>query len=348
MRFTGLRRGFRVWVLVSGISALSLLPGTQARAGALLDTVVARGTLHCGVSEGIPGFSMAHDDRWKGLDVDYCRALATALFADADAVKYLPLSVKNRFEALKSGQVDVLARNSTWTIAREAEFGIAFAGILFFDGQGFLTRREDGARYALELGGSKVCVKPDTTTALNIANYFALNAMEYTQVPVQDFDAMKKAFEAGTCDVVSSDQSQLFALRAGLEDPASALVLPEFISKEPLSPAVAATDTQWLLLARLVLALLINAEEMNIHSGNVAQIADIARSAPVRGLLDLDGRFAKHLGLRPGWAPRVLEAVGNYGELFNRNLGKGSQLGLKRGQNALWNRGGLLYAPRID
>ena len=324
------------------------LPGAFAQAGPLLEAIKERGVVRCGVSDGIPGFSIEREGRWTGLDADYCRALAAALLGDADAVQFTPLGVSERFEALRDGQVDVLSRNSTWTLAREAQFGIAFVGILFFDGQGFLTRRAGGARYALELGGSRVCVKPDTTSARNLTNYFATNAMSYTAVPVDDFDAMQRAFDANECDVVSSDQSQLHALRTRLADPSSARVLPEFISKEPLAPAVAASDPRWLLLARLVLAVLVNADEIGIDSSNVAKIATVARSSEVRGLLDLDGRFVEHLGLAPGWAQRMLKAVGNYGEMFERNLGAPGTLELKRGQNALWNRGGLLYAPRIE
>lgn len=326
----------------------SAQPEAAAQAGTLLEAIKSRGAVRCGVSEGIPGFSIERDGRWTGLDADFCRALAAALLGKADAVQFTPLGVSGRFEALRDGRVDVLSRNSTWTLAREAQFGIAFVGILFFDGQGFLARRDGGARYALELGGARVCVKPDTTTARNLANYFATNAMAFTAVPVDGFDAMQRAFDAGECDVVSSDQSQLHALRTRLADPSSARVLPEFISKEPLAPAVSAADPHWLLFARLVLAVLVNAEEMGIDSTNVAKIATLARSSEVRGLLDLDGRFVAHLGLAPGWVQRMLQAVGNYGEVFERNLGAAGTLQLKRGQNAPWNRGGLLYAPRID
>lgn len=280
-----------------GAALLLVAPVPGAKAGALLDAVKSRGTLRCGVSEGIPGFSSERDGRWAGLDVDYCRALAVALFGKADAVAYVPLGTTARFAALREGRLDVLSRNTTWTFAREAEHGIAFAGILFFDGQGFLARRESGARYALELDDAKVCVKPETTSARNLANYFAINDMGYEAVLVDGFEAMKQTFEAGGCDVVTSDQSQLHVLRASLADPDAARVLPEFISKEPLSPAVPASDAQWLLLARLVVALLINAEELGIDSRNAARIAQLAESDEVRGLLDLDGRFAKHLGL---------------------------------------------------
>jgi general L-amino acid transport system substrate-binding protein len=324
------------------------LPTAPVQAGALLDAIKSRGALRCGVSEGIPGFSIERAGRWTGLDADYCRALAAALLGDADAVQFRPLGVSERFEALRDGRVDVLSRNSTWTLAREAQFDIAFVGILFFDGQGFLARRERGPRYALELGGSRVCVKPDTTSARNLVNYFATNAMAFTPVPVDGFDAMQRAFETGECDAVTSDQSQLHALRSRLADPSTARVLPEFISKEPLAPAVPASDPHWLLFARLVLAVLVNAEEIGIDSGNVAKIASVARSVEVRGLLDLDGRFVAHLGLQPGWAQRMLQSVGNYGEMFERNLGASGTLQLERGQNAPWNRGGLLYAPRID
>jgi len=337
--------------LATALLALpALLLGTApaASAGEILDAVKSRGVVRCGVSEGIPGFSIERSGRWTGLDADYCRALAVAALGDQDAVAFTPLGVKQRFDALRAGRIDVLARNSTWTIAREAEHRIAFVGVLFFDGQGFLARREAGPRYALELGGARVCVKPATTSERNLANYFALHAMDFEPVPVEDFDGMRRAFESGACDVVTSDQSQLHALRITLAEPESARVLPEFISKEPLSPAVPAADADWRLLARLVLAVVINAEELGIDAANVRRIAGIATSSEVRGLLDVDGRFAERLGLARGWAIDLVETLGNYGELFERNLGDASALGLSRGQNALWNRGGLLYAPRVD
>ena len=316
-------------------------------AGPVADAIKARGALRCGVSEGIPGFSIEVEGRWQGLDVDYCRALALAVLGNPEALELVPLSAAARFGALRAGKIDVLSRNTTWTFAREAEHGIAFAGILFFDGQGFLARR-DGAVYALQLDGAKVCVKPGTTSERNLANYFAMNGMQYTVVPVEDFDTMRAEFESGACDVVTSDQSQLHALRTTLKDPTAARVLPEFISKEPLAPAVAAGDQDWLFLARLVLAVLINAEEQGIDSQNVEQVAAVAKSGQIRGLLDLDERFGKQLGLPSGWAHKLIATLGNYGEIFERNLGENTVMGLKRGQNAAWNQGGLLYAPRVD
>jgi len=344
---TSSRPGVALASLLLAAAGLVAAP-PAAHAGAVLDGVKSRAVLRCGVSEGIPGFSIQRDGRWRGLDVDYCRALATAALGKPDAIEFVPLGVKGRFEALRDGRIDVLSRNSTWTFAREAEYGIAFAGILFFDGQGFLARVEDGPRYALELDGASVCVKPGTTTERNLANFFTRHEMHYTAVAVDGFDGMRKAFEAGECAVATSDQSQLHALRVSLADPASARVLPEFISKEPLAPAVAASDTDWLLLARLVLAVLINSEERGIDSANVTDIAKVAKSDEIRGLLDLDGRFVKRLGLAEGWVARVLVTVGNYGEIFARNLGPDTPLELERGQNAPWNRGGLLYAPRVE
>ncbi|MCB1738966.1 MAG: amino acid ABC transporter substrate-binding protein [Gammaproteobacteria bacterium] len=340
------RPGALLWSVVLTFALGLVAPASSA--GTAIDAIKARGSLRCGVSEGIPGFSQRVQSRWQGLDVDYCRALAMALLADPDAVEFLPLDVQGRFEALRDGRIDVLSRNSTWTLSREADYGISFVGILFFDGQGFLARRDGGARYALELGGARICVKPGTTSERKLANYFATQSMQYEPVPVADFEAMKSAFEGGACDVVSSDQSQLHALRISLGEPSSARVLPEFISKEPLSPAVRNDDADWALLARLVLAVLVNAEEAGVDSANVKRIAGMARSQEIRGLLDLDGRFSKRLGLADGWAPGMLEKLGNYAEIFERNLGAGSELGLKRGQNALWSVGGLLYAPRID
>ena len=341
------RRGGK-WLgaILVTVATVVLSPG--APAGSVLDEVKSRGKLRCGVSEGIPGFSIESNGRWQGLDADYCRALAVAVLGDPEAVEFTPLGADARFEALREGSIDVLSRNSTWTLAREVDFGIAFVGILFFDGQGFLARRDSSARFALELDGASICVKPNTTSEHNLANYFAVNGMKFKLVPAEDFDAMRASFESGACEVATSDQSQLHALRVALEDPNSAKVLPEFISKEPLSPAVAVGDPQWVLIGRLVLAVLINADELGISSRNVDQIASVAASAQVRGLLDLDDRFAKQLGLASGWARKLLSTVGNYGELFERNLGANTPLKLKRGQNAPWNQGGLLYAPRIE
>jgi general L-amino acid transport system substrate-binding protein len=318
---------------------------SDAFAGATLDSVKKKGFVQCGVNTGLPGFSAADDQgNWKGLDVDLCRAVAAAVLGDADAVKFTPLTAKERFTALQSGEIDVLSRNTTWTLTRDSSLGIHFAGVTYYDGQGFLVKRDLGVRSALELDGAAVCVLAGTTTELNLADYFRANRMKYEPVVFENSDQTIGGFEAGRCDVLTSDQSQLYALRIKLKDPESTMVLPEVISKEPLGPAVSQGDDEWLNLVKWTIFALINAEELGVTSSNVDTMKG-STDPGVKRLLGMSGGTGTGFDLEDDWAYKVVKQVGNYGEIFERNLGEGSPLGIARGLNALWSRGGIQYAP---
>ena len=320
---------------------------TGAFAGATLDAVKAKGFVQCGVSTGLPGFSSADDKgQWSGLDVDVCRAVAAAIFGNADAVKYSPLTAKERFTALQSGEIDMLSRNTTWTLTRDSSLGLNFAGVNYYDGQGFLVSKNLGVKSALELDGATACIQAGTTTELNMADYFRANNMQYQAVTFDKSDETVKAFEAGRCDVLTSDQSQLYALRIQLKNPDSAMVLPEVISKEPLGPVVRQGDDDWFNVVRWSLYAMLNAEELGITSANVDEMKESA-DPNVRRLLGLEGIKGKGLGLDDAWAYHIVKGVGNYGEAFERNVGQGSALKISRGLNALWNKGGVQYAPPI-
>lgn len=325
--------------------ALALAAGS-ARAGSTFDAVKTRGFVKCGVNTGLPGFSVADEKGvWKGMDVDVCRAVAAAMFGDASKVKFTPLTAKERFTALQSGEIDVLSRNTTWTLTRDGGLGLDFTGISYIDGQGFLVRKKLGVKSAQELSGATVCVGSGTTTELNLADYFTLHKMKFTPVVYDTSDETVKAFAAGRCDVLTSDQSQLYALRIKLAEPDSAIVLPEVISKEPLGPAVRRGDDEWFKLVRWTLFAMLNAEEVGVDSHNAEQML-ASKNPDVRRLLGAD--VIKHgLGVRDDWAYQVVKQVGNYGEVFERNVGSGSPLKIARGQNALWTGGGLMYAPPI-
>jgi len=325
-----------LWLLTAALPSWVAVAGT-------LDDVRARGALRCGVSEGIPGFSeRTGADEWRGLDIDLCRAVTVAVLGQDGKMVPVPLNAKTRFAALKQGQVDVLIRNTTWTLGREVEHDFAFAGINYFDGQGFLTRQKEGLRSAIQLSKPLICVKAGTEAQFHAERYFQRLGVTARFVVADDFDGLRKGFAEGKCDVVSADQSQLHGLRPLLR---GTVVLPEFITKEPLGPVVRADDPAWFKIVKLTLALLVNAEELGIDSGNVVRVAKVAESESVRGTLDLDGYFEGRLRLSPHWARNVIEQIGNYGESFHRNLGRGSVLHIGRGQNALWSDGGLLYAP---
>ena len=315
-----------------------------AHAGATFEAVKKKGFVQCGVNVGLPGFSVADEKGvWKGIDVDVCRAIAAAVFGDASKVKFTPLTAKERFTALQSGEVDVLSRNTTWTVTREGGQGIVFTGITYIDGQGFLVNKKLGVQSALKLDGATVCVGSGTTTELNLADYFALHKMKFKAVVYDTSDETAKGFAAGRCDVLTSDQSQLYAIRIKLADPASAVVLPEVISKEPLGPAVRQGDQEWFNIVRWTLFAMLDAEELGVSSANVDQMKQ-SKNPDIRRLLGVE--VIKHgLGLPDDWAYKVVKQVGNYGEMFERNVGSGSPLKISRGQNALWTKGGLQYAP---
>jgi general L-amino acid transport system substrate-binding protein len=316
-----------------------------AHAGSL-DDVKARGTLRCGVNGELPGLS--HKDAkgaWHGLDVDFCRAVAAATLGKAEKVEFVPLSNSDRFDALRQGEVDLLSRNTTWTLSRDLDLGMAFVGILYHDGQGFMVPRATNILSVMELSRKRICAVEDSTSPGNAEAFFTRNRMQLELVPVKDADASKAAYLAGKCDAITADHAQLHALRTELGEAHANRILPEVISKEPLSPAVRQGDHVWFDIVRWTLFLLIDAEEAGIDSSNVDEARMLAKTAEVRGLLDVDGKTAHMLGVEPGWSYRVIKQVGNYAEIFERNLGDQSPLKIKRGLNALWRDGGILYAP---
>lgn len=325
---------------------LAMAPG-QTAAGATLDLVRAKGFVQCGVSQGLPGFSFTDDaGNWRGLDVDICRAVAAAVLGDAGKVKYTPLSGKERFAALQSGEIDILSRNTTWTMTRDTALGLHFAAVVYHDGQGLMVRRKLDVSSALELSHATICTQTGTTTELNIADFFRSRKMPYELVVFEKADEALQAYQAGRCDVFTADVSQLYAFRLKLSQPDDHMILPEVISKEPLSPAVRQGDDQWFNIVKWTVFALINAEELNITSANVEDMKK-SDNPEVRRLLGVEGEFGAKLGLDNDWAARTIKAVGNYGEIFERNVGQGSPLKIERGINRLWNRNGILYAPPI-
>jgi general L-amino acid transport system substrate-binding protein len=326
------------------LAAVSFHAG--AAAAATLDAVKQRGTLVCGVSEGILGFSAPTDKAWAGFDVDLCRALAAAIFGDAGKVRYVSLNANDRFTALRSGTIDVLSRNSTWTMSRETELKLVFPAITYFDGQGFLVRRTLPAASSLELDNAKVCVQSGTTTELNLVDYFRANHMRLQAVEFESATEAARAYDAGRCDVFTSDVSQLYAERLGLAKPDDHVILPDIISKEPLGPAVRQGDEQWADIVKWTVFALINAEELGVSSATIEQATTSAKPE-VKRLVGTDGNFGEQMGLTKDWAARIVRQVGNYGEVFERNVGTESRLGIPRGLNHLWSTGGILYAPPI-
>jgi general L-amino acid transport system substrate-binding protein len=309
-----------------------------------LDSVKSKGHVQCGVSTGLPGFSLADENgKWKGLDVDVCRAIAAAVLGDSSKVKFTPLTAKERFTALQSGEIDVLSRNTTWTLTRDASLGLNFAGVNYYDGQGFMVSKSLGVKSALELNGAAVCLQSGTTTELNLSDYFSSNNMEYKSINYDTSDATVKGFEAGRCDVLTSDQSQLYALRIKLENPKSAIVLPEVISKEPLGPVVRQGDDKWFNIVKWSLMAMVNAEELGLTSTNIDGMKDTNNPAVQR----LMGGQGEKLGLDDDWSYNIVKQVGNYGESFEANIGVNTPLAIARGLNDLWSRGGLQYAPPV-
>jgi general L-amino acid transport system substrate-binding protein len=319
---------------------------SQTAAAATLDDVKARGTLRCGVNGAVPGLSYQDEGGgWSGLDVDFCRAVAAGVLGNRDDVEFVPVGLKDRMSALSDGRIDLLARNTTWTLARDLSHGMTFAGILYHDGQGFMVSRDSGLMSTLELGGKRICALAGSTAPDNAKRYFTRHRMELELSTFDDINAAMQAYLGGKCDALTSDQSQLFSLRTRLQDPRSQRVLPEVISKEPLGPAVRKGDDRWFDIVRWTLYLLVDAEELGIDSTNVDRVREQAQGDEARLLLDVEDHTAKLLALEPGWSHRVIRQVGNYSEIFERNLGSQSTLKIKRGLNALWRDGGLLYAP---
>ena len=332
-------------ILLAG--AASLAAATVAQAGTL-DDVRAKGFVQCGVSQGLPGFSNADDaGNWTGIDVDLCRAVAAAVFGDAEAVKFTPLSAKQRFTALSSGEVDILSRNTTWTMTRDTQLGLNFAGVNYYDGQGMMVPTALGVSSATELDGANICTNTGTTTELNITDYFRENGMSFNLVAFEKADEVVAAYDAGRCDVYTTDRSGLAAQRTKLTAPDSHMVLPEIISKEPLGPVVRQGDDNWFNIVRWSLNAMINAEELGVDSSNVNQMTYNDNSPAIDRLIGKEGKFGEELGLSADWAYQIIRQVGNYAESYERNVGPNTPLKLDRGVNALWSQGGILYAAPI-
>jgi len=325
-------------------SALAVSAGSVS--AATLDDVIGKGHVQCGVSQGLPGFSNFDDKgNWSGVDVDICRAVAAAIFGDDSKVKYTPLSAKERFTALQSGEIDVLSRNTTWTATRDTALGLNFAGVNYYDGQGFMVRSDLGVNSALELSGASICTNTGTTTELNVSDYFRANGMDYEVVAFEKADEVVAAYDGGRCDVYTTDQSGLYAQRIKLKDPSAHKVLPEVISKEPLGPVVRQGDDQWFNIVKWSLFCMVNAEELGVTSGNAMMKAKGDNPA-VKRLMGQEGSFGENLGVAPTWCANIVSSVGNYGESFARNLSI-DPLNIQRGVNELWSKGGLQYAPPI-
>lgn len=328
--------------------ALTLTVGLSAAASAAtLDDVRMRGALKCGVNQDLAGFSSPRaGGKWVGFDVDFCRAVAAAIFDDPDKVEFVPLTTSERFDALLSGKIDLLSRNSTWTMGREAGLGLTFVGVTYYDGQGFMVPRSAGRFSSLELDASKICVQAATTSEANLADYFAANNMTYEAVVTESPTDTTAAYREGRCDVIASDISQLYAERLRLPDRDDHLILPDTISKEPLGPAVRRDDPQWATLVKWVFFALLNAEELGVGLDTIEE-AKTSEKPSIRRLLGSEGNFGQTLGLDNSWAANILESVGNYGDIYDRNLGTGSEFGIPRGLNQLWSLGGIQYAPPI-
>jgi general L-amino acid transport system substrate-binding protein len=318
----------------------------SAQAGAVYDGVKSKGFVQCGVNvSGLPGFATVDaSNNWSGIDVDLCKAVAAAVLGDATKVKYTPLNAKERFTALQSGEIDILSRNTTWTSSRDSALGLDFPGVNYYDGQGFMAKKELGVNSALELDGASVCVQAGTTTELNLADYFRANNMSYQPVVFENNDEVNKAYEAGRCDVLTTDQSGLYATRVKLANADDHVILPEVISKEPLGPAVRQGDDEWGDVVRWTLFAMIQAEEFGITSQNVEQIKGETKNPDIQRFLGVIEEKGKELGLPNDFAVQVVAQVGNYGESFDRNLGPSTPLKIERGLNALWKNGGLMYS----
>lgn len=331
-------------VLFGTLAAVGLAAG-MASAGTL-DDVKAKGELACGVSTGVPGFAFPDaEGRWQGFDVAVCRAVAAAVLGDGDAVKFVPLSSKNRFAALASGEVDLLARNTTWTFSRDVDLKQTFVGVNYYDGQGFMVPVDLGVGSATELDGATVCIQTGTTTELNLADYFRSNGMSYDPVPIESNAEAQQQYLAGACDVYTTDRSALAATRTVFEAPDDHMLLPEIISKEPLGPLVRHGDDNWADISMWTLNALITAEELGITAANMADMGANSNNPEVGRLLGTAGSLGAMLGLEADWAANAIGVSGNYGEIFANTIGENSSIGLSRGVNALWTDGGLIYSP---
>lgn len=325
--------------------SLSAVAITQA---STLRDVKSKGFIQCGVSQGVPGFSNPDAaGNWSGIDVDLCRAVAAAVFGDSNRVKYTPLSAKDRFTALQSGEIDILSRNTTWTLTRDTALGLNFAGINYYDGQGFMVRKDLGVKSARELAGTAVCVQIGTTTELNMVDFFRANNMDYKPVVFENVDDVVAAYDSGRCDVYTADRSALAAQRLKLKNKDSHMVLPETISKEPLGPVVRHGDDQWLDMVKWSLFLMLAAEENGVSQANVDDLKAKTKDPIQRRILGIDGDLGRNLGVANDWGYQIIKQVGNYGDVYEKHLGPNTPVGLDRGVNAQWRDGGLQYAMPV-
>jgi general L-amino acid transport system substrate-binding protein len=334
-----------VKLIAAALLSATVVGATQA--GTLGD-VKRKGFIQCGVSQGVPGFSNPDQaGNWTGIDVDVCRAVAAAVFGDASKVKYTPLSAKERFTALQSGEIDILSRNTTWTLVRDTALGLNFAGVNYYDGQGFMVRKDLGVKSAKELAGAAVCVNIGTTTALNMADFFRANNMDYKPVVFEKADEVVAAYDAGRCDVYTTDRSALAAQRLKLKSSDDHMVLPETISKEPLGPVVRHGDDQWLDIVKWSLYLMVEAEENGVSQANVDALKADTKDPIQRRILGVEGDLGKDLGVDNDWGYQIIKQVGNYGDVYEKHVGPNTPVGLPRGVNALWKDGGLQYAMPV-
>ena len=333
------------YALIHALAALTVFVAPAA-AAATLDDVRKAGYLRCVVSTGVAGFAFTDENgAWKGFDIDFCRATAAAVLGDANKTKFIPATGKTRFTILNSGEGDVLWRNTTWTFARDIAVKLTFGGVNYYDGQGFMVPKALRVKSAKDLDGASVCIQTGTTTELNLADFFRINKITYEPVPIETNTEARASYQAGRCDVYTTDVSGLASTRSTFAKPQDHVILPEVISKEPLGPATRHGDDQWSDIVRWVLNALIVAEELGITKANVAQLADGTDNPEINRMLGAEGNLGAMLGLDKRWASTVISAVGNYGEIFDRNIGPKTPLGLERGLNALWSKGGLVYAP---
>ncbi len=343
-------RTFRGGLLIG--LAVAVAVGAAAIAYERYDTktlkrTVRRGEVLCGVNAGLPGFSIPDDKgNWTGFDVDFCRAVAAAIFDDPKKIKFIPLDANERFKELQGRKVDILSRNSTWSMSRETNYDLYFPAVAYYDGEGFMLPAARKINSALDLNGSKVCVQDGTTTQLNLADYFRANNMKYQEMKFGKFDEVFKAYKSGQCDTFTADVSQLYALRLNLGKPGDHVILPDVISKEPLAPVVRQRDDDWMMIVKWTLYAMINAEELGITSKNIDEALK-SKKPDVMRLVGTEGTYGEDLGLTKDWAARIIRHVGNYGEVYERNVGSESKLKIPRGLNQLWNAGGIQYAPPI-
>jgi len=339
-----------VSAFAAGAAAVVAVAGAgAAEAGQTFNNVKQKQFVQCGVnSSGLPGFATVDaSNNWSGLDIDLCRAVAAAVLGDAQKVKFSPLNAKERFTALQSGEIDILARNTTWTSSRDSALGLDFVGVNYYDGQGFMAKKSLGVKSALELDGASVCVQSGTTTELNLADYFRSNNMKFNAVVFENNDEVNKAYEAGRCDVLTTDQSGLYSTRVKLANVDDHVVLPEIISKEPLGPSVRHGDNEWADVVRWSFYAMLSAEEFGITSKNVDQIKGETKNPDIQRFLGVAEEKGKELGLPNDFAYQIVKQVGNYGESFERNVGAETPLKIARGVNDLWTKGGLMYAPPL-